>query len=133
MLFRSRSDRKKTNYILNAAKDIIVSPITIYKEVNKYAKHNKLDKIDLEKLLYAATSNFTKDYQLISEVLCKAERPEVGSYIHVSEEFFHTIFFNLLKQYHKKRGITLSYIRKIIDIPITDAKEIYDFIVNASN
>ena len=132
-LKKLRSDRQKVNYITNAAKDLIVSPITIYKEVNKYAKQNKLDKIDLEKLLYSATTIFTKDYQLISEILFKAEKPNVESYIHISEEFFHTIFFNLLEQYHKKRVITLSFIRKIIDLPITDAKETYDFLVNASN
>jgi transcriptional regulator with XRE-family HTH domain len=132
-LKKIRSDSQKVNYITNAAKDLVVSPITIYKEVNKYAKQNKLDKIDLEKLLYAATSIFTRDYQLMSEILFKAEKPDVESYINISEEFFHTIFFNLLKQYQKKRMITLGFIRKTIDLPITDAKEIYDFLVNASN
>lgn len=132
-LKKLRSDRQKVNYITNAAKDLIVSPITIYKEVNKYAKQNKSDKIDLEKVLYSATTNFTKDYKLISEILFKVEKPDVENYIHISEEFFHTIFFNILKQYHKKRVITLSFVRKIIDLPITDAKEIYDFLVNASN
>lgn len=132
-LKKLRGNRQKVNFLINTAKDLIVSPITIYKEINKYAKQNNLDKVDLEKSLYAATSNFTKDYQLISQILCEEEKPVVKNYIRDSEEFFHTIFFNLLKQYHEKRGITLSFIRKIIDLPITDAKEIYKFFVNASN
>ena len=126
-------NRQKVNFLINAAKDLIVSPITVYKEVNKYAKQNKLEKIELDKLLYAATSNFTKDFKLISEILCKEEKPGVKNYIYVSEEFFHTIFFNLLRQYQEKHGITLSFIRKIIDLPITDAKEIYSFLVDVSD
>ena len=132
-LKKLRGNRQRVNFILNISKDVIVSPITIYKEVNKYAKENKLEKIDLENSIYAATSNFTKDYKLISEILFKAKIPDAETYITASEEFFHTIFFDILKQYHKKRGITLSFIRKIIDLPTTDAKEICDYLVNASD
>jgi transcriptional regulator with XRE-family HTH domain len=128
-----RSDRQKITCLMETAKDLVVSPITIYKEVNKYAKESNLEKIDLEAVLYAATTNFTKDYKLISEILCETEKPEVNKYIQVSEEFFHTIFFDLLRQYHKNRGVTLSYVRNIINLPITDAKEIYDYLINASD
>ncbi len=132
-LKKLRSNRQKVNFIINAANDLLVSPITIYKEVNKYAKQNKLDKVDLEKSLYAATSNFIKEYQIVSEILFEKEKPKVENYIQISVEYFHTIFFDLLMEYHKKKAVTLGFIRSILNIPLTDAKEIYDFLVNASD
>jgi transcriptional regulator with XRE-family HTH domain len=132
-LYKTRTNKHKVEIILSKAEELIISPITIYREVNKYAKQNKLEKIDTDNLLYSSTTNFKKDYKLISEMLYKIEKPEVNKYIQVSEEFFHTIFFDLLRQYHKNKGVTLSYVRNIINLPITDAKEIYDYLINVSD
>lgn len=132
-LIKLRNNRQKVNFIIDKAKDLIVSPITIYKEVNKYAKQNKLNKFDLENVLYAATSNFTKGYKIVSEILFGKEKPEVENYIQISTKNFHTIFFDLLIHFYKMRGITLGFIRRILNIPVTDAKEIYRFLLNASD
>ena len=95
-LKKIRSDRQKINCLMKTAKELVVSPITIYKEVNKYAKENNLEKIDLEKVLYAATTNFTNEYYLVSEILCETNKPNVMQYIQTAEEKFSTIFFKLL-------------------------------------
>ena len=129
-LKKLRSDRQKVNYITNVAKDLIVSPITIYKEVNKYAKENNLEKIDLEKALYAATTNFTNEYQLVSELLCEIKKPIVKQYIQTAEEKFSTIFFKLLKEYHLAKGLRPSFVSSVLNVPYTDAVQIYEYILN---
>ena len=129
-LKKIRSDRQTITCLMKTAKDLVVSPITIYKEVNKYAKEHNLEKIDLEKVLYAATTNFTNEYQLVSELLCETKKPKVKQYIQTAEEKFSTIFFKLLKEYHLAKGLKASFVSSVLNVPYTDAVQIYEYIVN---
>jgi transcriptional regulator with XRE-family HTH domain len=125
-----RSNRQKVKFIISAAEDLIVSPITIYKEVNKYAKQNRLGKIDLERDLYPATTSFTNEFHLVSQTLFKTTEPKVDKYIQVSEYEFSTIFFELLKKYHIEKELKSGFVSSVLNVPFTDAIEISEYIVN---
>jgi len=129
--FKRQAD--KINSIISTAYDIIISPITILKEINKYAVSQKLSKINIGNTFYAATNKFTNSYNLMSEFLLGTKKTNAEKYIRLSENKFETIFFNLLRKYNKKNGLTSSYIKSILNIPITDAKEIYDYLTNVAN
>lgn len=129
-----RSKTKKINSIISTASDLIISPITILKEINKYAKHHGLKVIDLEEnTFYAVTTKFTKNYSLVSELLLGKEKPIVEKYIEIAEKKFNTPIFNLLREYDKTHEITTNYLKTIFNIPPTDIKEIYAYLTNASN
>jgi len=129
-----KSKTKKINSIISTASDLIISPITILKEINKYAKFYKLKDIDLEeKTFYAAITRFTNNYSLISELLLGKGNPIVEKYIKIAEEKFNSQIFDLLKEYDKKHGITTNYMKSVLSIPTTDIKEIYAYLKNASN
>ncbi len=132
LLFKSKT--KKINSIISTASDLIISPITILKEINKYAKHHGLKIIDLEgNSFYAITTKFTKNYSLVSELLLGKEKPTVEKYIEIAEKKFNTPIFNLLRECNKKHKITTNYLKTIFNIPPTDIKEIYAYLTNASN
>lgn len=128
-----KSKRQQINCIIETAEQVVVSPITIYKEVNKFAKHNRLDKIDLEKDLYPATTSFTNEFQLVSQMLFKTTEPEVEKYIQVSENEFSTIFFELLKKYHIEKELKPGFVSSVLNVPFTDAIEISEYIVNGTD
>ncbi len=125
---------EKIKTLISTAYDLIISPITILKEINKYAKNNNLDLIDLEEnTFYAATTNFTKAYSLTSELLLGIGKPTVENYIKVAEDKFNTVFFTLLNKYKEKNNITSSYIKSVLNIPTSDAIEVYTYLTNASD
>jgi len=125
--------QERINSILDTARELVISPITISKEIEKYAKNYKFNKIDLGKNFYPSCTNFTKQYKLVSENIFGIEKPSVKKYVHETEDKFGTIFFNLLRKYNDEKELTPSYIKSVLKVPSTDAKEIYDYLANASN
>ncbi|HED08198.1 MAG TPA: XRE family transcriptional regulator [Ignavibacteria bacterium] len=123
---------KKIDYTIKIANQLIISPITIYKEINKFAEFRKLPGINLEPHIFKATTNFTKKYKLMSRHLFKDEKPDAETYIKTVEEKYETIFFKLLEKLYLAKGLTEGYIKTVMNLPITDAKEIYKYIVNGT-
>ncbi len=101
-----------------------ISPITIYKEVQAYAQHHSLETLDLERgrLIFKTTTQFNQKFQLLSETLFKADRPEPKEYLRASKTQFKTCFFDCLAAYIKEHDDDSSkFIANILDIPLTDA------------
>ncbi|GBD90612.1 helix-turn-helix domain protein [bacterium BMS3Abin04] len=133
-LLKLKRKIEKINSLISTASDLIISPITILKEINKYAKFHNLKAIELEEnTFYAATTKFTKNYSLVSELLLGKENPTAKKYIKIAEDKFKTKFYTLLRNYDKRYGITSNYIKSVLSISTTDTKEIYAYLKNASN
>ena len=128
-----KSKTKKINSLISTASDLIISPITIFKEIKKYVKFYRLKDFNLEEnTFYAATTKFTINYNLASELLLGKEKPTNEAYIKIAENKFRSQLFKFLKQYDNKYGITTNYIKSVLNIPTTDVKEIYAYLKNAS-
>ncbi|MCH8171025.1 MAG: helix-turn-helix transcriptional regulator [Bacteroidetes bacterium] len=123
---------RRIDHITKISNKLIISPITVYKEINKFAKFRKLRSINLENQIYKATTNFTKKYKLISLYLFKVEKPNVEAYIKTVEEKYKTIFFKLLEGLYLAKGLTEGYIKTVMNLPVSDAKEIYKYIINGT-
>lgn len=132
-LKKIKNKKQQINYLIETAEQLVVSPITIYKEVIKYAKHNRLDKIDLGTDLYAVTTSFTNEFRLVSQTLFETTKPEVEKYIQVSEKEFFTIFFELLKKYHIEKELKPGFVNNVLNVPYTDAIAIFEYIVNGTD
>ncbi len=118
------SKGKQINYIKSLAKDYTISPITIYKEINKYARYNDLGAINLGSGVYGAATNFNKSYLTLSESLFHQAKPNAKEYIAVAKKEFSTPFFDSLRKYLSTQCKNAGFIQTILDIPLLDAKEI---------
>jgi transcriptional regulator with XRE-family HTH domain len=121
---------EKINHILRIAEELYISPITIYTQINAYAKYINEPEIDLN--IYPATTTFNKDYQFVSEILFGTKKSLPKHYIRISEDIFKTSFFSCLKEYLNKSGKSYNYIQRVMNIPIADSKGIFQVLVNGS-
>lgn len=128
-LSKLNDDSKIIYSIIKIAEELIISPITIIKQINKFAENNKLEKIEVGNSFYAANTNFNKNFELISESLFQNKKPTVEDYIKTSETKFNTIFFKLLKKHSLKYNLNANYISTLINIPYIDSIEIFNYIV----
>ncbi|KYG66454.1 hypothetical protein AZI86_05255 [Bdellovibrio bacteriovorus] len=111
------------------ATEYLVSPITIYLQIEEFAKANDLPSLELEKQIYGFTTNFNKSYKLISEILLNVEKPSVEQYCKVASEAFKTPFFSCLSEYLKASEDSPKFVANLLDISIEDAQELFRCLV----
>jgi transcriptional regulator with XRE-family HTH domain len=126
------SKQNQIDSIIDTARELVISPITILKEIEKYSIEYGLKEISLGKKFFAACTNFTKQYNLVSENIFGKQKPTATEYIKESKDKFGTIFFDLLKKYHSVNKLTPGYIKSVLNIPTTDAREILAHLSDAS-
>lgn len=114
---------------MNALKAVadghLISPITVYMEMNRYARHRKLPSIDLGKSIFGAAKNLSKRYHVLSTALFEERRPSPSEYVRLAEEIFATPFFETLQKYIHAEGKGSGFVQSILDIPLLDAREIH--------
>ena len=116
------------NHIKAVAERLVVSPFTVYSEINKYALHQRLPVIDLvaNNEIHKATSNFNKRYKLVSEYLFGTMNPTPVQYIAGAREHFDSPFFDVLREYVSKNRKSAGFIQSLLNIPLLDARNIYE-------
>ncbi|OQW99172.1 MAG: hypothetical protein BWK74_02785 [Desulfobacteraceae bacterium A6] len=116
------------NCIKTIAERLVVSPLTVYYEINKYAIHHCKPKIDLESgnQIHKATSNFNKQFYPVGESLFGTKDPSPARYVASAKEHFRSSFFDILKTYLVEYHKSASFIQSILNIPLLDAQNIYE-------
>ena len=122
---RARTDKTRIAKIRNYADCYSISLISIFYEVNKYAKQYRLPKINIGNSLFGANTNFNKQYSTISQTIFSKEEPSAKEYIQKSQEIFDTPFFDVLKLYLVEHRKSAGYVQSILDTPLLDAKGIH--------
>lgn len=119
--------RERIRIVLTEAKKHTISPYTIYKALEAYAKWHDMPKVDLGKSFMGVVTNFTKKYPTVLENLFESDDlPDAKEYITISEKTFETPIFNVLRAYEKQTDGFDHYIHNILDVPLADAKAIYE-------
>lgn len=116
------------SHIKEVAQRLVVSPLSVYYEVNKYAAHHGMPKIDLEskREIYQATTNFNKEFKPVSECLFGTKTPSPSRYIASARENFGSPFFGILKSYMAEHHKSASFVQTLLNIPILDAQNVYE-------
>lgn len=119
---------RQINHIKSVAEQLVVSPLTVYYEINKYASHHRLPQIDLEsgKEIHKATSNFNKLYKSLSEYLFNTSQPSPTQYIACAKENFGSPFFDILREYVTANRKSASFIQSLLNIPLLDAQNLFE-------
>lgn len=116
------------NLIKHIAEANIISPITVYYEINHFAKQTDVATIDLTNAIYGAAKNLSKTYYSVSESLFDGKTPDAARYIQVAETQFHSPFFKALKAYLVENDKGAGYVQAVLDVPLLDAKAIYEIL-----
>jgi len=116
------------NHIKSVAERLRVSPLTVYLEINKYAEHSDLPRIDLEKSqsIFKANTNFNKAFKTVSENLFEEKTPSADQYIRSATEHFGSPFFSSLKAYVKENRKPASFVQSVLRMSLLDARNIYE-------
>jgi transcriptional regulator with XRE-family HTH domain len=114
-------------HIHSLAEKLVVSPLTVYYQINKYAAHSGEPKIDLEtnKAIFQATSNFNKQFKSVNEGIFGTKSPSPFRYIASAKELFGSPFFDILKKYVIEHHKSASFIQSLLNIPLLDAQNVY--------
>lgn len=120
-----RNKGTQMNRIKQIAEVNVISPITVYYEINKYAKQHGRAKVDLGSAIFGAAKNLSKAYYSVSESLFDGTRPEPSRYIQIAETQFDSPFFSALKKYLALGDKGPGYVQAVLDIPLLDAKSIH--------
>jgi transcriptional regulator with XRE-family HTH domain/Zn-dependent peptidase ImmA (M78 family) len=116
------------NHIKEVAQRLVVSPLSVYYEVNKFAAHHGKPKIDLEskREIYQATTNFNKEFKPVSECLFGTKTPSPSRYIACAKDDFGSPFFEMLKSHIAEHHKSASYIQTLLNIPLLDAQNVFE-------
>ncbi|MBE0503852.1 MAG: ImmA/IrrE family metallo-endopeptidase [Desulfuromonadales bacterium] len=119
---------KQINRIKEIAHLLVVSPLTVYFEINKFAVHHNLPKIDLEtdREIYRANTNFNKEFSSVSEYLFKTNTPTPAQYVASAREVFDSPFFEVFKKYVVENRKSASFVQSLLNIPLPDAHGVYE-------
>jgi len=119
---------KQINQIKQAAEALVVSPITVYYEINKYAKHTNMPEIDLEtnSEIYKAATVFNRQFKTVSRLLFDSKKPTPSEYISCPKKMFQSPFFDALKAFLKASRKSASFIQSILNLPLADAQHLYE-------
>ncbi len=115
------------NRIKSLAEKLVVSPLTVYYQINKYADYSGNPKIDLEssKAIYQVTTNFNKQFQRVSEGHFGTKSPSPSRYVASAKEYFSSPFFDILGKYLIEHHKSASFIQSLLNIPLLDAQNVY--------
>lgn len=99
-----------------------ISPFTVFKEIERYAKEQNHEPLGID--IGGAASNVTKAAGLYSEQLFES-LPTPEEYIEVSNNELQTPFFDAVAKYIQESGSGAGIVQRVLNISITDAKGVY--------
>jgi transcriptional regulator with XRE-family HTH domain/Zn-dependent peptidase ImmA (M78 family) len=119
---------QQINHIKSVAERLCVSPLTVYWEINKYAEHSKLPKIELEKKqeIFKVNTNFNKAFKTVSERIFDDKIFAPEQYIRSAVDHFGSPFLGSLKNYLKENRKPASFVESILRMSLLDARNIYE-------
>lgn len=124
-IFNLETSANQLKYILELAKSEIISPYTIYYQVNEFAKQSGKSTLAFESELHRWVANFNKNYPNVSELLFDDPKNlNARDYLQIAVEIFDTPFFEVLGQYLREHQKGAGVIQSIMDIPPLDARSI---------
>ncbi|MDD3813639.1 MAG: helix-turn-helix transcriptional regulator [Desulfocapsaceae bacterium] len=123
-----QSSSAQVSRIIDIAKELIVSPLTVYFEINRYAEHANKPIINLEtdSIIYRANTAFCSKYYNVAETLFEELPPSPHKYINISKDYFKTPFFDALEPFLKEKQKSPSFLQSILSISPPDAHALYE-------
>lgn len=126
-LRRLRNHQAICNEIFDIAIDHLISPYTVLRSIDAYAKENGLKEIEVAKnLFHGRLTNFGKEIPTIIEMLMDDEIPTASDYIEIANNQFQSPFFDIISDYIYLSGkrSAQGVLQNLLDLAFFDAKAI---------
>lgn len=125
---KSCSDRRaQLERLLSIAEEHLISPFTVYKQVNACAEFEGEQPLSLEPDIFKWTTRLNQGYVNVSETIFDGELPpEPERYIDTVASVFGTPFFDVLGQFLECSGSGAGFVQTVLDIPLLDARGLHD-------
>jgi transcriptional regulator with XRE-family HTH domain len=114
----------RINSVLDAARRLVVSPITIAKRIDEIA-FSRGDEPPFGSAIFPATVNFNKEYGLVSEELFPQGEPEASALIQASDTVFKSPIYHALHGYVAEHGSSEGIVAACLGIGPADAKAVF--------
>ncbi len=127
-LRRLSNEASQLNRIKEVAENLVISPLTIYYEINKYADFTKKSRIDLEgnRQIFKVNTAFCSKYNLVSETLFKHSPTHPKEYFESAKIFFDSPFFESLRDFLKKEKKSVGFLQEVLNLSPVDAHAFYE-------
>lgn len=128
---KAHTENGKIKLLMQAAEEYVISPLSVYKELEKFAVHNSLAFEELpQATLHTAVTRFNKRYPNLSDHLLETEEPTAEIYFKKVTEAFDTDFFDKLGQHIKASKAGANTISNILNVSPMDAKAYHDVLAH---
>ncbi len=119
---------QQINRLKEIAAKLVVSPLTVYYEINRYARHRDEPEIDLEtnNAIFKATTVFNRQFRTVSEYLFENKKPTAAEYLSCSKKSFQSPFFEALISFLKNTKKSAGFIQNLLNLPLSDAHYLYE-------
>ncbi len=120
----------QVNRIKDIAERLVISPVTVFMEINKFAAWSNQPALTFD--IHGAATNFNKSFKPVSDLLFGTKDPSAARYVASAKESFNSPFFDVLKKHVKSRHKTASFIQSLLNIPFIDAQNVYEELRSAA-
>ena len=128
---KANTDNGRIKLLMQAAEEHIISPISVYKELEKFAKHNSLAFAELpQNTLHGAVAKFNKKYPNLSDSLLTTKEPTAEHYFETVTEAFETDFFKKLGEHIKASDAGANTVSNILNVSPMDAKAYHEVLAH---
>jgi transcriptional regulator with XRE-family HTH domain/Zn-dependent peptidase ImmA (M78 family) len=129
----ARSEKGRVELLMKAAEDYLISPYSIFKELEKYAinQESNFPGVD-ENLLHATIANFNKKYETVSEIMFDGETPTADHFMQVTQRTFGTHFYSALSDYLNEKKVPASAVSRIMDVSLMDGRAFHEALISAN-
>lgn len=125
-IIKKPTQQAKIKHILQIAESCVISPYTVYLQVNQFAEHTGNEQINLEPGIHLRIAVFNKQYPNLSTALFgDIGHLKAKDYIEKAVNAFETPFFQVLGHYIKEHEKGAGIVQSIMDIPLLDARSIH--------
>ena len=115
--------------LFDKAVELIISPYTIYKQINKYLLSINHELIDIPKIVDTFKEYLPHDKNItLTELFFNKKLPEPEEYVNLIEKYFSKDFINALKSYSINESFSVGFVQNIFHISLQDSKNIYSAI-----
>jgi transcriptional regulator with XRE-family HTH domain len=126
---QSTSNSHILSRLFEKAVDLIVSPYTIYKQINKYLASVNHELIDIPKIVDTFKEKLSLEKNItLTQFFFNKKLPEPEEYVNLIEKYFSKDFISALKSYSINESFSVGFIQNIFHISLLDAKNIYSVI-----
>ena len=117
-----RNKGGQVNKLKDVATRYVISPITVYKQINEFCRHYDLQELELGNGIYGAAANLNKQLKHLGSNIFEAAPPRADEYVAVSSRDFGSPFFDILKAYFSDHGANTGFVQSILKLPLLDSK-----------